>query len=439
MDNQYGSIDLTAQLPDVCLFVIFDNVPVIDLLQVDQVCSRWAALKTAACNRRRDLTILVGPNATQLVEKSRFAGNDAIVSPISSISFYWLNQENADILRERFVNIVNLQFVINNLPGKALLKACDLLSHYAVNLQSLIVRLSFARVGSVSHQEWSTETVSYTHRLLNILPSMCHLRKLTLEINSKVNRSFNLPILGQLEQFAFYSDDDNTVFLLDLLRSYVPSNQFPQRISILNPITKDTFTDFLRLSNPGKFTALCLKLPGFDLAPQVQALASFTERFTSLTSLELISGMVGLLELSHSLAGLFQLTHLKLFSGPAKWTENNTSSFDLYPLPSISSLSLDIWLTSHRDMYFAHFGTVFPSVKWLRIRPHYYNSSRNKRLNACPVCFGSLSTREEFQRCIQLLVQPWLDQCTTLKSLLTYSTDDNIEPIEWIHSDLEEP
>ena len=47
-------------MPDLCLIVIFDNLPLFDLIHIDEVCLQFGFLKKEACRRRKDLTLLLG-------------------------------------------------------------------------------------------------------------------------------------------------------------------------------------------------------------------------------------------------------------------------------------------------------------------------------------------------------------------------------------------
>lgn len=53
-----SSSTVISDLPDVAMLTIFDNLPLLDLLHIDEVCSKWKNMKLSALARRKQLDIV---------------------------------------------------------------------------------------------------------------------------------------------------------------------------------------------------------------------------------------------------------------------------------------------------------------------------------------------------------------------------------------------
>jgi len=55
-----ATINTINQLPDLCLRTIFAKLPLVDVLQMDRVCTLWEYYQTYMCHRLNTLTLLIG-------------------------------------------------------------------------------------------------------------------------------------------------------------------------------------------------------------------------------------------------------------------------------------------------------------------------------------------------------------------------------------------
>ena len=57
-------------LPDVCLFIIFDNLPLPDLLRIHLINAQWILVQQSALRRRRTLVLVSTSGVSHIISKS---------------------------------------------------------------------------------------------------------------------------------------------------------------------------------------------------------------------------------------------------------------------------------------------------------------------------------------------------------------------------------
>ena len=144
-----------SQLPDVCLNVVFDNLPLGDLVRVNAVSRKWNSIQRTALKRRRQLVLLIGKrpallmlgnNLTNLSVKyehlnqfqNKTEPNGQVFLP-TSMQLNILRFSNLTItivhhLAQALPNIQNLQISLDGVTSKISHQVAYLLKHWNTNL-----------------------------------------------------------------------------------------------------------------------------------------------------------------------------------------------------------------------------------------------------------------------------------------------------------------
>ncbi len=411
-----------TSLPDVCLFAIFDHLPITDLLNIDKVSSQWANLKQAACNRRTDLTLFVGDDpALKLVTKSRFPQYSSSTTKYSTVHCFGLNQNLADRLSV-FISLTTLNIAICNVPSGALERVLALLDSSAPNLKHLFIRLKFMG------KEQGEIVKSRFFRLFETINTLINLKVLVLEYQHFFGfQDIQLNVLQHLHQFYFQSIDQGSA-LLNSFESYAQANKSLTKIGLLNTINDQRWFDrILKLENASSFTHL-----NIQLNVEERTLDRFCSRFSSLTEVHLCIGTLSLCQLTTALAKLTQLNRLTLSLTfmdlrYRPLSEEDNTGHSIRSLTTIEHLQIVVNLSAHSQLESAHFGLIFPQIKQLSIE-YYLHGCRD-----CGLEVRSGEPDEIINNCVRHLVKPWIAQCTRLERVVTifgYTGQEREWPIE---------
>src|SRR5699024_4211032 len=147
-------VDIST-LPDQCLMLIFDLLPIRDLICASQVCQRWNNLNQEACLRRKSLTIFVGtliisctntlaksdlyiPFSHELVDDNGTPIVPQTAAEMSRLKLPRLDNRNTFWITRKFANISHLELVFdqNLLDILEQYMVMYLLNHWRTNLVS---------------------------------------------------------------------------------------------------------------------------------------------------------------------------------------------------------------------------------------------------------------------------------------------------------------
>lgn len=414
-------------LDDDCLMLIFDKLPLYDLLRsVRFVSRRWYHLQMYACRRRKTLTLLVGnkkwyksiesstPDLDELVNDDgvRAAGwwsNDALVRKIKWPQYLTeLDPATVDWLVALFPNIATLRVAQNGVTYDSAECLMSLLKGW----QSSIVTLKL-----MSFYKHETKRRRFAHfaSLMHTINHLPQLRHLSLDFFHRLDNSLRLQVLRQLNSFSFYSRDHADV-VLELVKRFATDNCRLTSIAVKNSLSHfDVSFDSTLLSMDvdlaKRFTELRIEsnLP-------MDKLRRFTQLFSSLRVFLLRVRGESMRDVFEALKTLTSITCLHLtIEYPKPMAEVTEEQEHLLPvLPSVRGLSLMLKLFTHGDLEQLALHRVMPNVEVIGLCHHVIqclscNININRRL-------GSLWIKRML--CARRLVQP-LKKCSSLKRLYT--------------------
>lgn len=418
-------------LPILPMLLIFDKLPVHDLLKANQVCLRWKYLQAQAIHSRRQLSLLVGTDPLDRIHGSVFNiplldqvinddGSPLVKVPVetilqSSLTFNRSEQIDVNLLVQTFPKVSYLLVVHNKTSVDALQTLSRLLHHWRATLTTLEVMVWYNDVSGHSSQWIPTSHSLPVMTAINALPA---LKSLKLEIHHylkpvTLNQHFEIPILAQLKKFQFYSND-SSASLLPGLNRFGRENRQLKRISIANqcfPPIKD-----YQEVNPDiaghidLFTANWEEIAwsqGFldGLAPENFDVNQFTSRFCSLRALTLqVNRRLELAPVLHSLTTLANLKYLELFLNGLDPFEDGPTSETC--LSSVKALRLTLPIYSH--MTLSRLPPAFPALQVLDILP------KNFTCYLCGLREGQGQTR--LKACICTLLKPFV-VCRSLRKI----------------------
>lgn len=390
-----NQMSVICTLPDLCLLRIFSHLPFSDFLTIPLICSRWSSLYPTACHQRPTLNLLIGSEITtfpRLIHQSHF--------PVTLIE---TNQSHLKVsaeptedstdfllsLVDTFPNIVTLNLCIIDVNSSINHQLATFLAQLAPKLTQLQIWAKYLSVKTHSHD---------LSLLIDSINQLSALKVLSLEFWN-VLVYINLPILGTVESFSFFSYDQAEL-IYQSLAQHASSNPNLKELKLRNQISTDyTFEKFahLPLNVASKVTDLSFNYQMVDLEEQFR---SFCYHFASLQYFAVKLSHLNLPQLAPYLTLLPKLEHLCLHIDfltlePATRLELAT----LPPLPSVRILSLRIWIYSHDNLQQLHLPKLFPNLKVI----HFYNEA------GCN-CDEEI---EDEQDCIRKLLNP-LKECKQL-------------------------
>lgn len=434
-------------LPDLCLLTIYDYLPPLQLLaDVPLVCRRWADLQPFALQRRRSLTLnLTEVPDTRMIRSLSYHAGYAPIHHFSiaaehtcltfSYPFTTSSPENLILLlKKAFSKIEHLSLMLMTSTSVIATFVLPLFDSWSLQLKSLSLNTAFY-TNIVSTDQRDIISVKL-YDLLNALNTLPHLKHLKLQIfdyfHYKLSARIDLPIIRQLNSFAFYSLDSAKV-IFDSLRNYGHSEAL-QKITVKQRIFSQAELNIFFQLDPlvkSKFTTLNVSFQSYlqnveEITPTV--LSSISFHFPNLRLLTFpMDRSVSLVSLGRSLADLHHLTDLELSldftesKRPSLLSENQlTNAEEIFPLSLLRRLSLSMYFDhSHTDGQSVHFGRLFPKLTHLQIVIGL--------ITACAACrlesFRE-ANKSEKMTCLQRLVEPWKRSNSTLQTInVKYGTE----------------
>ena len=270
-----------AEMPDLCLIVIFDNLPLLDLIHIDEVCPRFGFLKEEACRHRKDLTLLLGDGVYPFeitLADDEFKDDSFYYGDISQLKLSTLTARSASQIGATFPNITTLKIAVEQQfelgPRFVLHQLVVMLETYSQQLITLKLYLNFLGTSAdfyyLNEPDNAVVIRDLFQKLALLTGDMKELKSFTFDCahNICVDEDFeeiDLPVLNRLEEF-YFSTKDFADILIESLGKYGQSNTSLQQITLLNPIF-DSQDLFLQLNRDFRDRFTILKINRYYDSP----------------------------------------------------------------------------------------------------------------------------------------------------------------------------
>lgn len=366
-----------SSLPDNVLLTIFDYMPIVDLMSIDFVCRRWAAMSPTAFQKRQSLTLVSAINDLELLRWSSVMTTDLVdllvdeekpksplIKTIPKFEAIFLHAVQiggelhpaiSSLLVNRFPKIAHLKVVQKQVSIGVLEQITFLLNVYGAQLLSLNLHFSHSTqmIGFDDHNDILDIVTSFFFEL----NSLSQLRHLSLHLDlPNLRLPFHLPLLIQLNSLSlhttglFYQEDSDII--VDSLYTYGASNDQLTSIDIDNPMSLGVLIQFNQRLTP-KFKQLRIEdaLKEDESGLYLNGINRFCSRFSALRTLTLSLGSLSLTSISKHLAKIPTLLHLELFMDSIPLANELKSEKLSTPtaLPSVKLLTLRFSTESHTD------------------------------------------------------------------------------------------
>lgn len=212
-----------ANIQDVPLLIIFDHLPLHDLLgPVKLVCTRWNILLPSACARRRSLTLLVGSRDWYRSIKSTTPELDELVnedgyraagwwsnSLFPKVNCHTLDARRVNYLIRLFPSIVNLAVAISDTDLFTISHIVSFLNYWRPSIITLkLMSSTLNSTGGSLYFDQGTDQLGPLVDSINCLPILRHLSLDCFHnLFGSRNESLLLKVIRQLETFSFFSKD----------------------------------------------------------------------------------------------------------------------------------------------------------------------------------------------------------------------------------------
>ena len=377
--NQYHPININ-ELSDSILALIFDHLPVEDLLIIGDVCDRWKVAQEQACRRRKSLC-LMGPYSKYTT-----------VSLYAHYGIYY-DQHNCYRFGNAELNSRFCSFLARTFPNITRFEFC---SHSDAQIFNFLTRLFSSEGSEIQLQQQSKFTTSnWLHNLttlkviigplsypinrddedddfefmmriqnhfyswndlledINFAQFAPKLKYLTL-YNANVFRDFrnitlniieNFSNLTNLEELYFGVQCDNIADIVTKLRHLKHLKKFVIFDDDVHLAQEMNIRDDLAAVDSGlmqQLTELCLVYGNEEPEADLFCIDIITERCTSLIDLHLFCSDISFTELFPKLARLEHLEHLRLSGFYQSFLYSGKSfSDDIPPLRTVHTLHLN--------------------------------------------------------------------------------------------------
>lgn len=323
-------------LAENILVLIFDQLPIEDLVQAGDVCVQWQRPQAIACRRRKSL-FLMGPRSkyTTLVLYSRYG---ITCDQHNRMDLEWadLNGSFCRFLSETFPNITHLEFSghsdENTFFFLTRLFGIETWFPKLTELKVIIGPLSYAHNDEDDNEfmlRIQNHFYSWNDLLedINFSPQAAQLRHLTL-YNANILRDFrNIPLniaenftnLTSLEELCFGVQCENITEILGVVQRMKKLRKFvlfdddahvPQERSICEDLAS------IEPAIMQQMDELCLVYSDEQLQNNLACVDLVTDRCAALTDVHLYCAGIALKDLFAKLARLEHLGHLRLSGFP---------------------------------------------------------------------------------------------------------------------------
>ena len=431
-----SSVMCFSLLPDLCLGIIFDHLPLSDLLfRANLVSHQWNRTQKTALKRRHHLTILVGQHPHALIAKSSFANplvkyqvidyiSDEKVKPLEhflpGLAFNSLKLVSLDNVVEKLVtsmpNIKVLQIAQWKVHSDIVKHLVFMLYRYYSKLKTLKLWFKYTDGKNQSYRN----NMSQLFDAINRLSTLTHLTidtkyPIILEDHMNTTNMFNLsPItISHLEQLQIhaYKISDWSQLNVHWFQPYLRSNPGLTSLALIQTNqTDDHIESLLALDHQ-----ITRRLSHFELwfgsDVSESQLTRLGTRLINLTSISLHLFLAPFtLKFQHLavwLAPMTQLSWFKLFANLSHH-EPITNTDAIPQLHSIKALSLSIATRFHDNFARLQLAHIFPQVQVVKIFNDDYecncfsNLNKEDRKSSPLVRHCTFQLLSPFRRCVHL-------------------------------------
>ena len=217
-----------AKLPELCLLITFDQLPVRDLPKVSLVCHSWNGIAKISARNRRTLTIIISNQE-----------NDITIWPITSSSrFHYIpsiwklgpedtqlryinfSRRVCKLLIATFPNIAMIKFDFNSLlPWIVKERINYLLSRWSSKLVSIRLAAAFINCYRAEYYQ------SMVKKLVDLTIQMPSLKELSFDCRENLfyhneigSAHIDIPVLARLERFHFNTMDSISIIMGSLVK-----------------------------------------------------------------------------------------------------------------------------------------------------------------------------------------------------------------------------
>lgn len=350
-------------LPDLTVLTIFDNLPLLDLFHIDEVCVCWQQLKSAALARRKHLIIVSNESHLECLEDPdggfdlfRFVKNDD-GSPYRKIKVRLdrhalyaieITPMMVDKIIEKMPNLKVIRIIYTDCNFNELWKVKYLLHHYRHQLVEVTIWFwdnSENEYFEVFYSAFKSMVVSLIHTLNN----MKNLKSLDFNIQSFSNLSVpisvDLSIAKRLKKlsvrtFGITGEDVNDSFLLKkTLEQYCETNENLEALYLENPMPLETALLYgPRVSSATKLVNIEYPVTSKDY----KTFKKVGRQFANLQFLLIDIADVSIAKIAKALAPCRELVHLTVYANANEHPgilANEVKPDKLTVLPSVKALT----------------------------------------------------------------------------------------------------
>lgn len=330
-----------GDLPDVAMLTIFDNLPLLDLLHIDEVCTKWENLKSSAFIRRKHLYIVPYAEALASLENPECSfgmlqlakNHDGSPSYPGKVrldrhAFYTriITHQMLDKIIEMMPNLKVIRILqwFNNM--NELWKLKFLLHNYRKSLVSLTLWF-WSNDGE--YEDPSEDNNILIHRdedikasftsLFHTLNGLKALKSLELNVQApsymKLRVPLNLTIASQLKlfnirTFFFWNEvDSDSLAIMDTLLKHAEQSEQLEEVVLHNQIEQKNALSFgPRLSSAFKE----LRLNDTISKENLKEFKKVAQQFVNVKDLSICLGNVSASSIAKALSPLKNLIHLSM-------------------------------------------------------------------------------------------------------------------------------
>lgn len=352
------------ELPELALLTIFDNIPLLDLIHIDEVCVRFGELKSAALNRRKhliivndesDLKALDNPNNS--FDMLRSVKNDD-GSPFCKIKV----RLDRHALYASEITPLLLDNIVEKLPNLKVIRVIQLdgsynelwkIKYLLQQYRTQLVDVTVWFWGNFNNEDLDVVRNGFKSMFVSLMHTLNSMKALTgLQLNFqtpmalKVSIPFELSIASRLKvlnvrTYGFSGADvSDSLVLEQTFKQYCEINESLEEVYMENPMQLATALSY----GPRVSAAIReVHLDNHLLAADCENFKKFGAQYFNIIDLTISVATISMDKIAKALAPCTQLVHLALNAnfdegqGPVV-PANKTKPDKLTVLPNVKSL-----------------------------------------------------------------------------------------------------
>ncbi len=350
-------------LPQVPLLTTFDNIPLLNLLHIDEVCQDWAKLKKAALLRREQLVLVHDETDLEEYYNIPFFSSSYLRKVMNddgspyikvrvrldrhALYHSWITPTMVDKIIKLMPNLKVLRIVHRSGTTTELWKIKFLLQYYSHQLEEVNIVFDNCLI------EYPEELDFIRDDYKSLFPSIfCTLNSMTalhtlelcivLSDDLAMPMKLDLSVARQLktmniETYGFIDEDDVGIDVLKHCKPYLEENKVLQTLYTCNLLSLDNLLTFgPRVSAALKMLSI---LGILTLDYLYEDFQKFAQKYSHIEDLSIAVVEVPIVQVAKALLSCKALVHLSIdfaqMSGEVPLFEDTS---DLPVLPSVKSL-----------------------------------------------------------------------------------------------------